>query len=192
MRTRVASLVGGLFVALLVGASFAGASVPFKRYALPAAPPGKIASTQVLSVSLPSGWLVNPEWPPSATDPRHPGVTWSMNASFESIGTTLADIRKRNSWTGCRRGWGYETQVADSYVALPIGRVWHSTMRLYKDKACTLAIGDIHRYWLDRKAISLTGREAFLWFGAECRTNQCRMANQQFVAIVHSIRWITP
>jgi len=190
MQIRVASAVGGLLVALLVGVSLAGASSsPFKRYTLPAASPFMFASPGTLTVSFPSGWEVKTAWPPKATAPHDP-VTWEMGQSLWPEGTTLAGIRESIIWTGCRKGWGYEKLAADTYQTLPVGRVWHYTMRVYNDKACTSAAFDMQRYWLDRK-LSHNGQEVFLIFDAFCRTNQCQTRDRQFAAIMHSIRLLT-
>lgn len=193
MQVRVVLSVGSSVVALLLGASPAGASSPFKQYMLPGAPPAKVASPGKLAVSLPSGWSVKTAWPPKATDPRHPGVAWSLDAALETRGTTLADIRTTNSWTGCRKGWGYERQVADNYLTLPLGRAWHYTMRVYADKTCTSpALFDMDRYWVDRKAVSRTGQEVFLVFDTFCLTSQCETQNRRFATIMHSIRIAHP
>lgn len=203
MQMRIASVAGALFVALLVGVSLAGASSPYKRYTFPAAPPYAVTSPGSLTVLLPSAWTVKTTWTkthmPWATNARYPyWRQWGIDADLPPKGTTLADIQARETWSGCRKGlgWGpkvpggYDKVLASGYMTLPVGRVWHSTMRHYWHKGCWTGARDSIRqtYWLDRNLVSLDGQEVFLSFTGFCGIKQCPAYTRQLAVIMHSIR----
>jgi hypothetical protein len=195
-----------LILASLVIASLAGASSPFKRYTLPAAPLGQVASPGTLTVLFPSEWRVSTKWQwgkasPSADDPVHTTVHWSVEAQLVEKDTTLADLLHNTPhvWRGwVDVGWGTKVRTAgNTYLTLPIGKVWRLTQLIHpnKERGGWAARFYLRQYWLDRgvarKTTTGEEKELFLIFTTSCGIDECRIHNGQLATIMRSLQ-LTP
>jgi hypothetical protein len=217
MKTRAFLAVGIVVAASLLVVSVAGASEPFKRYTLPAGVDHLITWHGKLTVLLPAGWKVKPG-DPSAADPVHKSVAWRVYAQPEEKGTTLADLRARQlgefrrfTIHGWRDLWGWENGryrvVGDTYLTLPIGKVWRQTTLVVPGKklgGSTLipskkgggwAARSYRRTYLVHRGVTTdaaTGveKELFIAFWISCGPAECQTHNAQFATIMRSIRFI--
>lgn len=211
MRVRAVCAVGALTSASLVVASLAGAAPPFKRYALPAAASSQVASPGKLTVLLPAEWRVSTVWTwqktkqgargssPYADDPVH-AVQWWVDATLEKKGTTLADLRRRSTFHGSSHFSGPQSpvvrQVGDTYLTLPVGKVWRQTVLWVPLKADGgwAARWYTRSYLLDRgvarEARTGAEKELFSEFFVRCGPDACRTHNSQLAAIIGSIRFV--
>jgi hypothetical protein len=136
-----------------------------------------------------------------AVDPVHTTVRWSVAASVDPKGTTLADVRQYMlRWSGTRvwgKGTPMKQKVGDTYLTLPMGKVWRYTLALIPAKSAgaeaTLSYWRI--YVLDRSSVLPTSsgaeKEFFYRFSASCRIDECRTHNSQLATIMRSLR-LTP
>lgn len=101
-------------------------------------------------------------------------------------------------WAG-QTVWGKGTPlrvyVGDSYLTLPMGKVWRYTMALVPPKGKTdIKLFYERDYVLDRGIVTTTdGAEKHLFegFTVICSSQFCKAHNAQLAAIMRSIR-ITP
>ena len=187
-------------IVLVFAAAAAGSNPGFKRYTFPAAPPAAVAPTGGMTVLLPAEWKVKTAWgdtalrgpSPSAVDPIHTTVHWWVDAWLAPAGTTLDEMRQQMlGWTG-RPVWGKGTPinrlVGDTYLTLPIGKVWRLTT--------SPGNGYVTRIYVIDRGVVLqrhggSRQELFTQFWVNCRGRQCQAHNEQLSTVMRSIR-ITP
>jgi len=207
MRTKIVCCSCVIVALALATASAFASSSAWRRHTFPAGPASRIVSPGRMTVEVPSGWRVSPNvwiyrWTgnrlteriPTAEDRVHVGVRWSADVKLRTKGTTLAQIRAGESFAGWRTRWGVKSrQVGDTYLTLPLGKVWRQTLLfvpgMYSD---SLARSYARFYWLDRGVAysATTGDEYQLFelFTVTCSADQCRTDNGQLAAIMRSIR----
>lgn len=209
MRTRVVCGFGVVVALGLAVASALAASPGWKRYTFPAAPPDKVVSPGMMTVQFPVAWRVKTTWgtldAPNGAPNAYYGRSWSgpswwANPSFlEETSTTISDIRDRMlGWAGTHM-WGEGTPlkvyVGDSYVTLPMGKVWRLTLALVPQKGQTKFKLSYQRdYVLDRGVVMTTAgvaKRLFVVFTVTCSAQVCKTHNGELAAIMRSIR-ITP
>lgn len=220
MRRRILFTVSMLAGTLLLAASTAASSEPFKRYTLPAGsqkievpnPADKTGrSTKpyttkpytpgTLVVLLPAAWRLRTyDYGTWARDPLHRTVRWSVGSRFEPVAQTLGGIRRHQvAWFGHARDiWGPNTgtaqQVGDSFLNLPIGKVWRQTLEIIPPagNGGWAARSYARTYWLDRGIVRAYGieRHLYLTLYATCGHRQCAAHNGQLATIMASIRFI--
>jgi hypothetical protein len=147
------------------------------------------------------------------SDPVHTSVNLSLDTWLAPRGTTLDDIRSRDSFRGTRK-WPWAPsaittmrQLGDTFVALPVGKVWRQSVLL---TGTTSERSVMRMYWLHqgvaRETATGAQEELFTRFTFHCArhyptglgnpppeppTDQCRTHNGQLAAIMQSLR-LTP
>jgi hypothetical protein len=207
MNTRVILATACIAAVSLLAVSAVGAPEPMKRHTFPAGVDRTILWHGKLTVLLPAGWKVRTS-SPSATDPVHTSVTWTVGTWPQPKGSTLADIREwwrsyvhgplsRHGW---RDAWGWENGrwriVGDNYLTLPMGKVWRlTTLTVPSKKAGGWAARSYRRIYYTRRGLTTdaaTGgaKELFISFWITCSPADCPAHNAQLNTIMRSIRFL--
>jgi len=201
MWARIVRSLGVLVaLALIAGSAFA-ASSQWRQYVFEAAPPSRVVAPGTMTVRFPVEWRVSfGTGTPSAYYRSYKDVQWWADAALEARSATISSVRSGMLGYAGRSMWGEKTPmmlyVGDSYLTLPMGKVWRLTLALVPAKGET-DFGGLH-YWrqyvLDRGVVTTTqGAEKHLFnvFNVECSAELCKTHNGQLAAIMRSIR-ITP
>ena len=196
----------GVFVAVvLIGGSAFAASSEWTRYTFPAAPPNKVVAPGTMTVRFPAGWHVRSTWQtpggstPNASNGSGREAVWWVGASLENPTDTISDFRAAMLGLPGSQVWGEGTPmrvyVGDSYLTLPIGKVWRLTMALAPVKGETNYTLHYERdYVLDGGLVTTWAggkKHLFEQFTIICSAEFCNAHNSQLAAIMGSIR-ITP
>ena len=202
----------GLVAAFMViSGSALAASSGWTRYTFPAAPPDKVVAPGTMTVKFPEGWHVTTTWKTATASNRWRGswpnayylsgrdAMWWPGLDLVNPSTTISDIRAGLlGWMG-NQVWGKGTPlrvyVGDSYLTLPVGKVWRLTQALVPVKGETDYTLHYERdYVLDRGIVTTTTgtqKHLFEQFTVICSAEFCKAHNGQLAAVMRSIR-ITP
>lgn len=211
MQMRLLGVAAALVALLVVTAAAAEAGSGGKRYTFAAAQPTQLSPTGTLTVVVPSEWRVHTSWaltrigdrvsggPPYALDPVHKSVGWTLESVLMKPGTTLAEMRHTMlRWSGTPiwgKGSGIRVMVGDTYLRMPLGKVWRYTLKLIPPKGLGQRVSYVRYYVLDRgiaRALpSHIEKQLFTRFTVVCVPPECGSHNDQLAALMRSIR-ITP